>query len=373
MDERGRDGRRGADRAGGLSRSEISAASKAGYRHLREDRVDEAIDCFASILSVDEGNNYALVGMGDAVRKQGSARQASSYYRRCLERHPANSYAMFGLADCYKAMTQYSKAIEVWEQYLQHDANNITVMTRVANAHRKLRNFKRAKAVFLQVLDMEEDNAYAIIGLGRLHYDFKNYKEALAYLERMPGLRRGNADVRVLTSIGNCHRKMKSFPDGVPFFERVLTREPGNFYAIFGLADCYRGMRRQEQALVYWNRILAQDPRNKVILTRAGDAHRTMGAFEPAQECYEKALNIEFDIYAVLGLALISKAQGRLGEAASSLRALARQDSKNHRLIMELADCLVLMGDRRAAAEALEGFQKSGPRNPCVAEMLEKI
>ena len=107
--------------------------------------------------------------------------------------------------------------------------------------------------------------------------------------------------------------------------------QPDNFYALFGLADCYRGMNQQSKSLIYWNRILDRDERNKVILTRAGDAYRHMGDQDTAEEYYQKALNIEFDHYAVLGLALINKGKGNYREAITSLDQLLRQDPKNHR------------------------------------------
>ncbi|MDR0316785.1 MAG: tetratricopeptide repeat protein [Treponema sp.] len=351
----------------------ISDISKKGYQFLRENRVDEAIDCFTKILLVDKNNNYALVGMGDAARKRGACREAVSYYQRCLNHHSGNNYALFGLADCYKALNQYAKAIEIWEQYLLHDDKNITVLTRVADAYRKVHNFKHSKAVYLRVLEMEENNPYAIIGLGHLHYDFKEYQEALFYWEKMLGMNPENVDIRVLTSIGNCHRKLKTFSEGVPHFEKALQKEPNNFYALFGLADCYRGMNQQTLSLDYWNRILEQDPRNKVILTRAGDAYRSMGDYEKAQVYYERALNIEFDTYAVLGLALISKAKENYDDAIASIKRMLQQDNRNYRLFIELAGCYLKKGDKRQAQEVLEEFQKLGIRNASIVEMLEKI
>jgi tetratricopeptide (TPR) repeat protein len=154
---------------------------------------------------------------------------------------------------------------------------------------------------------------------------------------------------------------------------KAMEKEPSNFYAIFGLADCYRGLNQQENSLEYWNRILEQDPRNKVILTRAGDAYRNLGNYEKAQEYYENALNIEFDTYAIMGLALISKAQGKFDEAIISLRRLKQQDPKNYRIYIELADCCLKTGDRRQATETLEEFQRLGIRSAQVSEMLEKM
>ncbi|MDR2434315.1 MAG: tetratricopeptide repeat protein [Treponema sp.] len=353
--------------------TKISELSKKGYQLLKENSITEAIDCFSQILLVDKINNYALVGMGDATRKRGSCREAAAFYQRCLEFHPGNNYALFGLADCYKALNQYHKAIEIWEQYLLHDDKNITVLTRVADVYRKIRDFKHSKAIYLRVLEMEPTNPYAIIGLGHLHYDFKEYRDALFYWEKMLRHNSDSVDIRVLTSIGNCHRKLKTFKDGIPFFEQALRKEPYNFYALFGLADCYRGLNHQERSLEQWNRILEQDPRNKVILTRAGDAYRHMGQYENAQEYYERALNIEFDTYAVLGLALVAKARGKYDQAATSLERLIQQNTRNYRLFIELADCYLKLGDKNQAVEVLEEFQKLGIRNTQVAEMLEKI
>jgi tetratricopeptide (TPR) repeat protein len=352
--------------------AEISELSKKGYLLLKEGKTTEAIDCFSKILSIDKNNNYALVGMGDASRKRGTFREAVEYYQHCLELYPGNNYALFGLADCYKALNQYHKAIEIWEQYLLHDDKNITVLTRVADAYRKVRDFKHSKAVYLKVLEMEAQNPYAIIGLGHLHYDFKEYRDALYYWEKMLDAHKEKVDIRVLTSIGNCHRKLKTFEKGIPYFEKALTREPYNFYALFGLADCFRGMNQQHLSLEYWNRILEQDSRNKVILTRAGDAYRNMNDFDRAAEYYRRALNIEFDTYAVLGLAVVSKAQGRYNEAIESLRRLIQQDPKNYRPYVELADCWFKKNDKNQALEVLMEFQKLGLRNSHVTELIEK-
>ncbi|MDR2793175.1 MAG: tetratricopeptide repeat protein [Treponema sp.] len=355
--------------------TEISDLSKKGYQFLKEDKILEAVDCFNKILAIDEYNNYALVGMGDAIRKRGAFREAVVFYQRCLVHHPGNNYALFGLADCYKALNQYHKAIEIWEQYLLHDGKNITVLTRVADAYRKVKDFRHSREIYLKVLDMEASNPYAIIGLGHLHYDFKEYREALFYWEKMlqPGITPNKVDIRVLTSIGNCHRKLKTFESGIPLFEQALERDPYNFYALFGLADCYRGLNQAAYSLEYWNRILKQDPRNKVILTRAGDAYRALGDYDLAVENYERALNIEFDTYAVLGLALVDKARGNYATAIESLRRITQQDAKNYRLYLELADCLIKLGDKTQAIAVLENFQHQGLRNTVIMEQLDML
>jgi len=265
------------------------------------------------------------------------------------------------------------KAIEIWEQYLLHDNKNITVLTRVADAYRKVRDFRKSKAIYLRVLEMETDNPYALIGLGHLHYDFKEYKDALGFWQRMVDLQGDDVDIRVLTSIGNCYRKLKQFELGVPYFEKALRKEPDNFYALFGLADCHRGMGTQGQSLDFWNRILDKDPHNKVIVTRAGDAYRSMGEYDKAADYYERALNIEFDVYAVLGLAVIARMQGKYQDAIISLRKLIQNDSKNYRLYIELAECYKATGERQKALDTLADFQRLGIRNVYVQDAVARM
>ena len=161
--------------------NEIAELSKGGYLLLKDNCCDEAMNAFKKILAIDESNNYALVGLGDAERKKENYSKAAEFYSACLEFHPGNNYALFGLADCYKSLGKYDKAIEIWKQYLEYDDKNITVLTRVADAYRKVRDFKHSKVLYLRVLDIEENNPYALIGLGHLHYDFKEYRDALYY------------------------------------------------------------------------------------------------------------------------------------------------------------------------------------------------
>ena len=350
----------------------ITELSKKGYQLLKEDKIEEATQAFESILELEKNNNYALVGLGDTERKKNNLKKAIEYYNQCLLMHPTNNYALFGIADCYKSLHQYDKAIDIWKQYLVHDEKNITVITRVADAYRKVRDFTQSKELYLKVLEMEKDNAYALIGLGHLHYDFKEYRDALYYWTKIYEINQDSADIRVLTAIGNCHRKLKTFEKGTIYFKKALEKEPENFYALFGLADCYRGLNLPNESIIYWNKILEIDPNNKVILTRAGDAYRTLGNIPEATKYYTKALDIDFDIYAAIGLALICKSEGNYEEAITRFKNLIRNDPKNSRLHSDLAECYFSMNKKDLAIKTLEDYLKFDGKNAILNNQLQK-
>jgi tetratricopeptide (TPR) repeat protein len=270
-------------------------------------------------------------------------------------------------------MNKLPEAIEAWEKYLENDKDNVTVLSRIADAHRRLKNFPQSKQTYLKVLDIDKDNAYALIGLGYLHFDFHEYEQALSYWERMYALDPEGVDIRVLTTIGNCHRKLKTFEKGLTYFKKALEVDGKNFFALFGTADCYRGLMDYENSLIYWLKILERDPNNKIILTRAGDAYRVLRQYEKAEQSYKKALSIDYDTYAILGLALLSKEQGNYGDAISKIDKLRSNDMKNHRYYIELSKCYQEMGDIDKAIKVLQDFQDLGIYNIYIATMLDKL
>jgi tetratricopeptide (TPR) repeat protein len=119
-----------------------------------------------------------------------------------------------------------------------------------------------------------------------------------------------------------------------------------------------------DRSLEYWNKILESDKQNKVILTRAGDDCRLLGDYEKAEEYYRKALNIEFDTFAVLGLAETAKAQGRYDDAITSLKRLVQQSPKDYRYCMELAMCYEKNNQMEEASQVLAWCQRHGRSIP---------
>jgi lipopolysaccharide biosynthesis regulator YciM len=82
---------------------------------------------------------------------------------------------------------------------------------------------------------------------------------------------------------------------------------------------------------------------------------------------------MEFDTYAVLGLALVDKFKGKFDAAIESLERLIQQDPKSYRFYLELADCRAINGEIKEAVEVLEEFLKLGIRNNMICELLEKL
>ncbi|PIE05188.1 MAG: hypothetical protein CSA76_00310 [Spirochaetales bacterium] len=351
----------------------IAELSRRGYRYIKKNQFSEARSCFRQVLEIEKENHYALVGMGDILRKEKRYRESIKYYQQCLSLHPDNHYALFGLADCHRALGDRTSAIEMWTEYLKLDTDNTAVMNRMADAWRKKNNYSESKKYYRKVLELEPDNAYALIGLGHLLFDFKEYEASLEIWKKIEQSQKEDVDIKVLTSLGNCCRKLKLFSEGTGYFARALEKQNDNFYALFGMADCYRGLGSPERSLEYWNRILEADPHNKVIQTRAGDAYRNTGNLDAAERCYQSALKIGFDIYAETGMALIEKSRGMHEEALKRLKPLMEHSPRNHIVALEAAGCAALLGRSSEAVDILKNYLSKGNTSDAVLRMLQEL
>ena len=92
-----------------------------------------------------------------------------------------------------------------------------------------------------------------------------------------------------------------------------------------------------------------------------------------AKSYYNKALEIDFDIYAAIGLALICKGEGNNEEAAKRFENLIKNDPRNGRLYVDLAECYVGMGRKQDAIKVLSDFMKMDSRNIAVRNTLDKL
>ncbi|OHD82035.1 MAG: hypothetical protein A2355_18255, partial [Spirochaetes bacterium RIFOXYB1_FULL_32_8] len=245
------------------------------------------------------------------------------------------------------------------------------VLTRLADSYRKLGDYENSKKFYLKVFEIDPNNSYALTGIGYLFFENKKYDWALEYWMKMFELEPDN--IRILTAIGNCHRKRKSFDEGIVFFENALKVQGKNFYALYGLADCYRGLAMHEESLHAWKELLDLSPNNKVIMTRLADAYRNLSYLDDAEKYYKEALDVDYDYYAILGLAFINIERKDYSKAINILKDAYNRDPGNNRSLYELALCYKESGDYAEGIKVLDKYISTGHVTPIVSELYNEL
>jgi Flp pilus assembly protein TadD len=98
-----------------------------------------------------------------------------------------------------------------------------------------------------------------------------------------------------------------------------------------------------------------------------------MDEYEKARKYYESALDIEYDTYAVLGLALLNRTEGRIDLAIQSLKRLVAHEPKNTRIYMELAHTYLQDRDERNAMMVLRDFFDQGLQDRHATELYNRL
>ena len=78
-------------------------------------------------------------------------------------------------------------------------------------------------------------------------------------------------------------------------------------------------------------------------------------------------------LYAAIGLALICKGEGNNEEAAKRFENLIKNDPRNGRLYVDLAECYVAMNRKQDAVKVLSDYMKMDSRNIAVRNTLDKL
>jgi tetratricopeptide (TPR) repeat protein len=308
--------------------------SKAGFHALEEQNLDLAESIFHGILEIEPENCYAFVGLAECAKKHGNLSAAAGWYQRCLAQDPDNEVSIRGLIMCYANQGLHEKVVGLWESHANALQDSDSIALKSADSFRKLHNTDMAAMLYQTLLDTDPLNKYAMSGMAHLLYEEEQYTEAIKIWQRF--LDTEPESIIAHTCIGNCCRKLRNFENEMEYYRRAARIEPDNFYALFGIADCARGLKMYEQSLQYWRRILDTDPKNRMILTRAGEACFRLNLLDDARGYFDKALSLGDDLYALMGMARLLKAQHDGAGAAAFYRRAADISGARARFAREI-------------------------------------
>lgn len=92
-----------------------------GQALMKAKQFDKAEAAFRAVLEADEGIQYVLSELGDALREQGKLDEALTFYAKSLVKYQSDKMAYAGVARVYEAKGDVQKAIDSWSTYIRMD------------------------------------------------------------------------------------------------------------------------------------------------------------------------------------------------------------------------------------------------------------
>jgi len=226
--------REGTRRADLLLRHEVSILFQKGRAALRRGHHHEAEEVFARIIGIEPFHRGALAGLGEVHLHRKEHAQACELLERAIAAGGASEHLIYNVANACRGAQRRDRAFKYFEQLVTLNPSHLKGLTRFGEACLERKDFPRAEEVFRQALELDSGNLYALRGLAGALRGRRAHTEAIAVWERLLTL--APDDHRVILRLGEAYEHEGDAASAVRAFRLALEVQPGNTYALAGLA-----------------------------------------------------------------------------------------------------------------------------------------
>jgi serine/threonine-protein kinase len=338
--------------AQGLQTVPIPAGRSALERHDQERSLEEAIELFTRAVEIDPDYAYAHASLGEA-------------YLRLYRLNRSLEYFKLAEAHCRRALTLDELVGQAWQTL-----GNIH--TEVGRAEEALVDLEKARARLPRSPEVHRDIAGAYTRMGR-------QDEAEAQFRKAISLRPDSWSI--YWYYGGFLFRANRYEEAENAFRQALTRVPDNARIHSSLGGALFARGRIEEAQQTFERSLELQPTASAasnlatLLYRRGDYPAAVSAFETATTLSPRDYRMWRNLAAGY-----DKAPGRQDRAAEAYRKaldLAEQeralDPTDGRVVIEVADCAAMLGDKARALALTAEALRLAPKNSEVQYMAADI
>ena len=141
-------------------------------------------------------------------------------------------------------------------------------------------------------------------------------REFLAALEKKPGA------ISILIALGDLKRHTLQYAEALPWYQKVLEKDPDNYDAWYGAGACYLLSKKPAQALPLFRRALKADPASLAAKMAFGETLVVTGAGSEAVALLEEAAKADPNLQRLQYL--LARAYQTAGRSADARRAFQR-------------------------------------------------
>ena len=288
-----------------------------------------------------------------------SARHAKPGSRRSARNAPARHLAALYEANAHLNAGELDAAQEIYRSILRVDKADPEALLGCANValmksrpDDALKFADRILARQPRIGPAHAMRARALTALGRIDDAYRAAERALE-IER-------NAENQCL--LGDLYTDHGDVSCAVPLYLAALDKHPEDARIHNRLGIALRRMGRSWQALAHFDRALALDPVSIIARNNRANCLRALGDYDAAIEAYERALDLNpVNIDTLYNQALCNLQMGLAVEARITLDRIIAFAPDHEGAKIQLAECLINLGDFEHAKTILSDVTKSNP------------
>jgi len=314
------------------------ARANLGRALIMQDKIDEAIREFRSVLIEGQASPETFTLIGYTFLLKGQSVPAETAYRQALLLKPDDTNAYLGLAKCLLEQERFQEAVKILEDLLEDNPQRQELWFLLANANLALEKSDRAIIVLESARRLGVISKEALATLGELYLNCGQVEDSLIVYKEAFAVENPSID-RLLRAIEGFIMMHKPEEAG------VLLKRAGNIKQqkpnIFSLEQSYKFHRLQahqarlkgdyETAFIAYKKLLEENPLDGDVLISLGDLYRETGEFEEALISYERAGRIAGkETQALIRQAQVEVERERYNRAVELLEAAQALKSQHH-------------------------------------------
>lgn len=332
------------------------------YIELERDR--EAIDAANRVLTLDPKNARAHFFVGRVYLELGQNTDAAEWFKKALEIEPNNESFLYHLAQAANRRRNSSVAEAALTKLVELDPENFEYQSELASVLLQASKPNQAIPAFKKALSMRPDDVSVMSGLGLVLTATGRFSESIPMLEAANRRAPDNENIKMFLSVARARQQALSYVDGM---KARAAAEPGNWKVRLALFEILGYARRMEEAEIYAEEIRKLAPEDADLWGSLGVVYASNGDIEKAAESYKKALEIEEDGGAYLGLATFYEKTDQPEKAIEAYENVIRIKPDVPNIMILYAKYLLDLGLRR---QALDLFKRSLALQPLNADAL---
>jgi len=307
------------------------------------------------------------LALGDALKGQGSIKEAEREYHLALAIDSASVAANDGLAKILIAQRRFSAAIPYIQELTKVEPTVPRHRLDLAVAWAESGNYRESREILVTLLASDPDLPEAHYNLGVVKAKERNFREAVAEFRACLARDPGNDLARMAIAVAL--HTVANDDEALPYIEEHVKRYPDDARGLALLGQIYRLSGRNEPAEKILRRAVALAPANADARLDLGIVLANRRTFGLAREQLEKARDLDpnsADVH--LRLAEIYKDLNQVDASHRELREVQRL--KLSKLNEDIgattaarANQLLESGDARGAADLYREALKSDPES----------
>ncbi len=272
-----------------------------GSIHLTNNNNKKAIEAFSRAIEIDSSYSRGYSGLIAALEAEGRIAESQSYQLRYLELNPFDLEAHRRLIGSFIDTGDFASAYEIASSYIRKMPEDWPIVRQTAFLAFTVGDYEEAVRHFRDYLVTAPDDRDAITFFGRAlfecgmpHESIAQYKLALD-IQRDPALfidlalalsEADSADraldileiartefpenLAVVFYEGVIFSRSREYKMAIGSYSEVVTREPGNLQALFGLGDALERLGLRDSAISVFRTIVKKAPEDPLSANYLG-------------------------------------------------------------------------------------------------------